>query len=89
MQWVVPWIRRSPTKEAKKGTHAARLLKQSDQSNYDSPLLECGLIGRSDDHRTQTTLKLAGCFDDKKYLRCAAFVNQVYMSNKCSNEEQP
>ena len=39
--------------------------------------MESGLIGRSDEHHTQTALKPAGCFDDKKYLRCAALVNQV------------
>ena len=32
------------------------------------PPVESGLIGRSDEHRTQTTLKRAGCFDDKKYF---------------------
>ena len=40
--------------------------------------MESGLIGRSDEHRTQTVLKPAGCFDDEKYLRCAALVNQVH-----------
>ena len=40
--------------------------------------MKSGLIGRSDEHRTQTTLKRAGCFDDKKYLRCAVLVNQVH-----------
>ena len=51
-----------------------------------------GLIGRSDEHGTQTTLKLAGCFDDKKYLRCATFVNQVHTwiaSKKFRHKEQP
>ena len=51
-----------------------------------------GLIGRSDEHRTQTTLKRAGCFDDKKYLRCATLVNQVHtwiVSKKSRHEEQP
>ena len=51
-----------------------------------------GLIGKSDEHRTQTTLKRAGCLDDKKYLRCAALVNQVHtriVSKKCRHEEQP
>ena len=50
------------------------------------------LIGRSDEHRTQTTLKRAGCFDDKKYLRCATLVNQVHtwiVSKKFRHEEQP
>ena len=42
--------------------------------------MESGLIGRSDEHRTQTTLKRRGCFDDKKYLRCAALVNLVHTS---------
>ena len=37
-----------------------------------------GLTGRSDEHRTQTTLKSAGWFDDKKYLRCAVLGNQVH-----------
>ena len=49
-----------------------------DQSNYDIPQMESGLIDRSDEHRTQTTMKGAGGFDDKKYLRCAALVNQVH-----------
>ena len=40
--------------------------------------MESGLIGRSDEHPTQTALNPAGCFDDKKYLRCAALVNQVH-----------
>ena len=40
--------------------------------------MESGMIGRSDGHRTQTTLKRAGCFDGKKYLCCAALVNQVH-----------
>ena len=47
---------------------------------------------RSDEHRTQTTLKRAGCFDDKKYFRCAALVNQVHtsiVSKKFRHEEQP
>ena len=30
-----------------------------------TPVVESGLIGRSDKHRTQTTLKRAGCIDDK------------------------
>ena len=50
------------------------------------------MIGRSDEHRTQTTLKRAGCFDDKKYLRCATLVNQVHtwiVSKKFRHEEQP
>ena len=29
--------------------------------------MESGLIGRSDEHRTQTTLKRAGCFDHISY----------------------
>ena len=40
--------------------------------------MESGLIGRSDEHHTETTLKRAGCFDDKKYLRCVALINQVH-----------
>ena len=32
-----------------------------------------GLIGKSDEHRTQTTLKRAGCFDDKKYFALCNF----------------
>ena len=40
--------------------------------------LTIGLIGKSDEHHTQTTLKRAGYFDDKKYLRCVALVNQVH-----------
>ena len=51
-----------------------------------------GLIGRSDEHRTQTALKPAGCFDDKHYLRCAALVNQVHtriVSKNVGHEEQP
>ena len=54
--------------------------------------MESGLIGRSDEHRTQTALKSAGCFDDKKYLLCAALVNQVHtriVSKRCRHEEQP
>ena len=50
------------------------------------------MIGRSDEHRTQTTLKHAGYFDDKKYLRCATLVNQVHtriVSEKFRQEEQP
>ena len=88
----LPWIRGSPTKKAKKdqrfpckeseeGTlwsDAARLFKSSDQSNYHITPVESGLIGRSDEHRTQTALKPAFCFDDKIYLRCAALVNQVH-----------
>ena len=42
-----------------------------DQSNYHIPLVESGLIGRSDEHRTQTTLKRAGCFDDKNICLCS------------------
>ena len=45
------------------------------------------LIGRS-----ETTLKHAGCFDDKKYVRCAALGNQVHtriVSQKCRHEEEP
>ena len=60
------------------------------QSNYHIPQVESGLIGRYDEDRTQTTLKRAGCFDDKKYLRCAALVNQVHtriMFKKCRHEE--
>ena len=34
------------------------------------PLVESGLIGRSDEHRTQTALKRAGCVDNKKNI-CA------------------
>ena len=92
---LISWIRGSPTKKAKKGTlwsQAARLFKWSDQSNYHIPPVESGLIGRSDEHRTQTALKPAGCFDDKKYLHCAALVNQVrtrIVSNKCRHKEQP
>ena len=41
--------------------------------------MESGLVGRSDEHCTKATLKRAGCFDDKKYLRCAALVNQVHI----------
>ena len=54
--------------------------------------MESGLIGRSDEHCTQTTLKREGCFDNKKYLRYAALVNQVHtriVSKKCRYEEQP
>ena len=67
---------RFPYKESEEGTlwsHAARLFKRSDQSNYHIPLVESGLIGRSDEHRTQTTLKRAGCFDDKKIFALCSF----------------
>ena len=40
--------------------------------------MESGLIGRSDEYRTQTALKHAGCFDGEKYLCCAALANQVH-----------
>ena len=63
----------------------------NDGAHYHISLVESGLIGRSDEHRTQTTLKRAGSFDDKKYLRCAALVNQVHtriVSKTFRHEEQ-
>ena len=41
---------------------------------------------------TQKTFKRAGCFADKKYLRCATLINQVHtwiVSKKFRHEEQP
>ena len=85
----------SKANRAKKGNlwpPEARLFKLTDQPNYHIPLVESDLIGRSDEHLTQTTLKRAGCFDDKKYLPCAALGSQVHtriVSQKCRHEEEP
>ena len=54
------------------------------------PIVESGLIRRSDEHRTQTTLKRVGYFDQQKYLHCAVLGTQVHtgiVSQKCGHEE--
>ena len=93
--YLLPWIRGSPTKKAKKGT-SGRTQRgfSNDRTNQIIAFhwWNLRLIGRSDEHDTQTTLKGAGCFDDKKYLRCATLVNQVHtwiVSKKFRHEEQP
>ena len=90
-----PWIRGSPTKKAKKGNlwpHSADFSNDRTNQIIAFHWWNLRLIGRSDEHRTQTTLKRASCFDDKKYSRCATLVNQVHtwiVSKTFRHEEQP
>ena len=80
---ILPRIRGSPAKKAQQTERRKRTsghLWRGFSNDRTNQIITFGLIGRSDEHRTQTTLKHASCFADKKYLHCAALGNQVHTS---------